>query len=90
MIYAILCQNVIMGDVETLRRLLADAARPLTSNDDTRATLAQMCHPLCDCVACQRLVASMRRHRVDVVELVNGRNQAGYTGGHSASFFVLN
>ncbi|KAK4315605.1 hypothetical protein Pmani_013169 [Petrolisthes manimaculis] len=77
-----------LGKVEDVKDILDGKYKPFEENLDKESAVAeadvQLCHPLCSCDQCEKLV---RSPKLNIPPTVFTREERGYTGLHVACIF---
>ncbi|XP_063611943.1 ankyrin repeat domain-containing protein 27-like [Penaeus indicus] len=77
-----------LGKVEDVKDILDGKYRPFESSIEKEPCLveadAQLCHPLCSCDKCERIVSKPKK---DLMPTIHTRDERGYTGLHVACIF---
>lgn len=77
-----------LGKVEDVKDILDGKYKPFEKDVENEPSFveadAQLCHPLCSCDQCERLISKPKE---DVMPTVHTREERGYTGLHVACIF---
>ncbi|KAK8734135.1 hypothetical protein OTU49_006035 [Cherax quadricarinatus] len=77
-----------LGKVEDVKDILDGKYKPFQKEIESEPSLveadAQLCHPLCSCDRCEKLMSKPKK---DIMPTVHTREERGYTGLHVACIF---
>ncbi|XP_045595565.2 ankyrin repeat domain-containing protein 27 isoform X1 [Procambarus clarkii] len=77
-----------LGRVEDVKDILDGKYKPFEKEAESEPSLvesdAQLCHPLCSCDRCEKLMSKPKK---DIMPTIHTREERGYTGLHVACIF---